>query len=73
MEFSKEEKELLKFCVELSIQCMNKVPARLLKRKKTNKVLMLSKLNQLFLKFKDIQDVWFNKPIIRKICNWLNS
>lgn len=57
MEFNKEEKELLKFCIELSIQCLNKVPARLLKRKKTNKVLMVSKLNQLLLKFKDIQNV----------------
>ncbi len=54
MELSKEEKDLLKFCVELSIESLNKVPARLLKRKQQNKVLILVKLNQLFLKFKEI-------------------
>ncbi len=54
MDFSKEEKEILKFCLELSIECMNKVPARLLKRKKANKVLLLSKINKLYLKFKDM-------------------
>ncbi len=54
MELSKEEKELLKFCIEVSIECLNKVPARLLKRKKTNKTLLVSKLNKLYLRFKDI-------------------
>lgn len=57
MELSKEEKELLVFCLELSIECMNKVPSRLLKRRKANKVLLLSKINKLLLKFKDTKNV----------------
>lgn len=57
MELSKEEKELLVFCLELSIECMNKVPARFLKRRKANKVLLLSKINKLLLKFKDTKNV----------------
>lgn len=57
MQFSKEEKDVLIFCLELSIECMNKVPARFLKRKKANKVLLLSKINKLLLKFKDTKNV----------------
>ncbi len=53
MELSKEEKELIKFSLELSVQSINKVPARILKRKKANKVLLTTKLNQLLLKFKE--------------------
>lgn len=60
MQFSKEEKDVLIFCLELSIECMNKVPARLLKRNKANKVLLLSKINKLLLKFKDTKNVWCN-------------
>lgn len=53
MELSKEEKELIKFSLELSVQSINKVPARILKRKKANKVLLRTKLNQLLVKFKE--------------------
>ena len=52
MELSDEEKGLLIFALELSINSMNKVPARVLRRKNANKLLIVSKLNQLLVKFK---------------------
>lgn len=57
MELSKEEKEFIKFSLELSIQSINKVPARILKRKNANKVLLTTKLNQLLVKFKENENV----------------
>lgn len=52
MELSKEEKELLIFSMELSINSLNQVPSKVLKRKGANKFLIVSQLKQLLVKFK---------------------
>lgn len=57
MELTNEEKELIEFSLELSVRSINKVPARVLKRKNANKVLLTTKLNQLLVKFKENKNV----------------
>lgn len=51
MELSKEEKQLIKQSILLSIETFNQIPSRYLKKKNVNKVLIVNQYEELLKKF----------------------
>lgn len=55
VELSADEIVLLDFALHLSINSLNRVPARVLSRRKANKVILVTQMKELLTRLKDVK------------------